>query len=223
MNGYGPLLFRTSLSACVIGADHLAHTAYYLSTLATMGDTSNDRTIGRTNLSSPSKSVRPETIVSSPSPLQDTNALSASTTQPLVYTTTVGSKGLSFEWPTNASHYQLMNRIGQGAFASVWRARIRRRTKINDDEAAETETAEIHCAIKIMDLEHVNININGESLCSVARFVVDTTYFVYAMTNSYKYPMQYYATHHMPLLQKSSPKTYGWKFKPCGSHLIQMY
>lgn len=132
-----------------------------------MDAASNDKTIGRTNLSSPSKAVRPETIVSSPSP-KDTNAISARTAQPLVYTTTVGSKGLSFEWPTNASHYQLMNRIGQGAFASVWRARIRRRTKISDDEAAETETAEIHCAIKIMDLEHVNININGESLCDVA-------------------------------------------------------
>lgn len=136
---------------------------------------SNDKTIGRTNRSSPTRTVRP-TVVESVSPSKDTNAdkypLSTgeaphkpTAEPPLVYKTTVGSssKGGSFEWPTNADHYQLINRIGQGAFASVWRARIRRQIKNDDDGGAEKEeTAEIHCAIKIMDLEHVNINISGE-------------------------------------------------------------
>ena len=135
---------------------------------------SNDKTIGRTNRSSPTRTVRP--VVESVSPSKDTNADNNSlpageapqkptAEPPLVYKTTAGSsKGGSFEWPTNADHYQLINRIGQGAFASVWRARIRRQIKNDDDEGAETkaETAEIHCAIKIMDLEHVNINISGE-------------------------------------------------------------
>jgi hypothetical protein len=49
--------------------------------------------------------------------------------------------------------------VGQGAFASVWRARIvddsRDTEKVADNEG-------VQCAIKIMDLEHVNINISGE-------------------------------------------------------------
>jgi hypothetical protein len=138
-----------------------------------MEDASNDKTIGRTNRSSPVRAVRPVSASESgtppPPPLTYTNAnnpLSAdgeAPSHPLVYTTT--TTGGPFEWPTNADHYQLINRIGQGAFASVWRADIIRRTK-NDDEnnegAEKNKTAEIHCAIKIMDLEHVNINISGE-------------------------------------------------------------
>jgi len=147
-----------------------------------MEDASNDKTIGRTNRSSPTRTVRPvnNAVVESVSPITDTSAdnnnnpfsaageapptADSSLSQPLVYTTTVGSNiGGPFEWPTNADHYQLINRIGQGAFASVWRARIRRRIKNDDDvntDGAEKQTAEIHCAIKIMDLEHVNINIS---------------------------------------------------------------
>ena len=146
-----------------------------------MEGTSNDKTIGRTNRSSPSRAARPAVVESLP---KDTSAnhnspVSAAAAaageappkpttveQPLVYTTTVGSKGGPFEWPTNADHYQLINRIGQGAFASVWRARIRRRIKNDGENNVGTESSkkpvEIHCAIKIMDLEHVNINISGE-------------------------------------------------------------
>ena len=156
-------------------------------------DAANDKTIGRTNRSSPVRAVRPVTSagesVTPPPPLTDTmsvnnNPLSAgeapaaptveTSSPPLLYTSTVGSAsggGGPFEWPTNADHYQLINRIGQGAFASVWRARIIRRTtnNNNDDdennnEGADNKTTEIHCAIKIMDLEHVNINIQGESV-----------------------------------------------------------
>eukprot|EP00573_Skeletonema_grethae_P003294 CAMPEP_0201691250 /NCGR_PEP_ID=MMETSP0578-20130828/4452_1 /ASSEMBLY_ACC=CAM_ASM_000663 /TAXON_ID=267565 /ORGANISM="Skeletonema grethea, Strain CCMP 1804" /LENGTH=566 /DNA_ID=CAMNT_0048176411 /DNA_START=65 /DNA_END=1765 /DNA_ORIENTATION=+ len=136
-----------------------------------MEGTSNDKTIGRTNRSSPSRAARPAAVESIPkdTSVDNNNSVSAADTpttveQPLVYTTTVGSKEGPFEWPTNADHYQLINRIGQGAFASVWRARIRRRIK-NDgenNEGAESskKPVEIHCAIKIMDLEHVNINIS---------------------------------------------------------------
>ena len=71
-------------------------------------------------------------------------------------------------WPTTADKYELIDRIGQGAFASVWRARIagrRPRTTAADDEGADDErgaAGEGDCAIKIMDLEHVNVNIGGE-------------------------------------------------------------
>ena len=56
------------------------------------------------------------------------------------------------DWPTDASGYALSERIGQGAFATVWRARARRRD--GGDGAL--------CAVKVMDLEHVNSNLGGE-------------------------------------------------------------
>ncbi|KAL3817284.1 hypothetical protein ACHAXA_003205 [Cyclostephanos tholiformis] len=80
-----------------------------------------------------------------------------------------------FQWPTNPSCYELGNCIGRGAFASVWAARIRRRTNVvvvqeeeeegrRDDtdgqSGGDDEDDDVECAIKIMDLEHVNINIS---------------------------------------------------------------
>ncbi|EJK43731.1 hypothetical protein THAOC_37798 [Thalassiosira oceanica] len=75
--------------------------------------------------------------------------------------TTAKASAAPLEWPTSSDHYQLMNRVGQGAFASVWRARIV--TVSNDDDAVEREEEVQECAIKIMDLEHVNINISGRN------------------------------------------------------------
>jgi serine/threonine protein kinase len=90
----------------------------------------------------------PENIISHPNPALIT------TERPPPPPTSGGP----FEWPTNANHYRLINRVGQGAFASVWRARI-------VDSSTESEDDEgVQCAIKIMDLEHVNINISGESI-----------------------------------------------------------
>ena len=77
-------------------------------------------------------------------------------------------------WPTSSIYYELSNRIGQGAFASVWRARtIRNNNKkqlVSDGEEDnkkkkdQGQQQQVECAIKIMDLEHVNINISGESI-----------------------------------------------------------
>lgn len=158
-----------------------------------MEDASNDKTIGRTNLSGSPVRVAQQQASSNfdKNPLSSTtrpttqvvanDETAAATSKPLVYTAppAVGGTGggSSFEWPTNADHYQLINRIGQGAFASVWRARIIRSRNNNTDDydnqndegdntdaptAESNKTDEIHCAIKIMDLEHVNINISGE-------------------------------------------------------------
>lgn len=156
-----------------------------------MEDASNDKTIGRTNLSGSPVRVAQQQASSNfdKNPLSSTtrpttqvvanDETAAATSKPLVYTAppAVGGTGggSSFEWPTNADHYQLINRIGQGAFASVWRARIIRSRNAADNDnqndegdntdaptAESNKTDEIHCAIKIMDLEHVNINISGE-------------------------------------------------------------
>lgn len=54
------------------------------------------------------------------------------------------------EWPTDASHYELMGKIGQGAFASVWGAR----TKAENDGGQQR-----YCAVKVLNLDHVDSNL----------------------------------------------------------------
>lgn len=51
------------------------------------------------------------------------------------------------EWPTDASQYDLIGKIGQGAFASVWGARTK-----------ESEPRE--CALKVLNLDHVDSNLS---------------------------------------------------------------
>ena len=53
------------------------------------------------------------------------------------------------EWPTDPNAYILTGKIGQGAFASVWRAT----TSSDDDE----ETRD--CAVKVLNLDHVDTNL----------------------------------------------------------------
>ena len=76
----------------------------------------------------------------------------------------------SVEWPTDPTQFRLKSKIGHGAFASVWRASttISMHRIINDDN--NDNTAEIHdegerrpvsmeCAIKILNLDHVDSNL----------------------------------------------------------------
>ncbi|CCI43832.1 unnamed protein product [Albugo candida] len=48
---------------------------------------------------------------------------------------------MSDEWPTNASDYRLVEQIGQGAFAKVWKAHCIKKN--------------VDVALKIMDLEKI--------------------------------------------------------------------
>jgi len=61
-------------------------------------------------------------------------------------TTTDTAKESSTEWPTESATYELIGKIGQGAFASVWRAR--------------SKTDERECAIKVLNLDHVDSNLS---------------------------------------------------------------
>ncbi|GAX23646.1 serine/threonine-protein kinase OSR1/STK39 [Fistulifera solaris] len=54
------------------------------------------------------------------------------------------SNSSAFEWPPDPSCYELIGKIGQGAFATVWRA--------NAPEERE-------CAIKVLNLDHVDTNL----------------------------------------------------------------
>ena len=151
----------------------------------------NDRTIGRTNVrastnntdhlarSSTLNSTNDDNIAQRKNPLAPPPPPSSTTTtvqQQPPPPATMTSPGGSYQWPTSSEYYELSNRIGQGAFASVWRARTIRKNKKQlvtsssgdgeEDNKKKKDQGQQHqqveCAIKIMDLEHVNINISGE-------------------------------------------------------------
>ena len=50
------------------------------------------------------------------------------------------------EWPTDPSSYDLVGKIGQGAFATVWKGKAKLQ---NDGE----------CAVKVLNLDHVDTNL----------------------------------------------------------------
>ena len=141
----------------------------------------NDRTIGRTNVrASNADHLARSSTSNSTNDTQQKNPLAApppsSTVQQPPPPATMTSPGGSYQWPTSSIYYELSNRIGQGAFASVWRARtIQQNNKKqlvtsssgngeedNKKKKDQGKHQQVECAIKIMDLEHVNINISGE-------------------------------------------------------------
>jgi serine/threonine-protein kinase OSR1/STK39 len=71
------------------------------------------------------------------------------------------------EWPTDSTQYHLTGKIGQGAFASVWRAT----TSVTFSSAAacaiadgdsdnNKEQKQQECAIKVLNLDHVDSNLS---------------------------------------------------------------
>uniref|UniRef100_A0A7S2A7P5 Protein kinase domain-containing protein n=1 Tax=Trieres chinensis TaxID=1514140 RepID=A0A7S2A7P5_TRICV len=69
------------------------------------------------------------------------------------------------DWPSDHNSYELLGRIGRGAFASVWRARIKRQDQASGGGVLEEVGAsrekgqgERYCAVKVLDLEHVDAN-----------------------------------------------------------------
>ena len=65
------------------------------------------------------------------------------------------------EWPMDATKYDLTGKIGQGAFASVWRAS----TEVTVPSEERKQQPE-ECAIKVLNLDHVDSNLlhSSESL-----------------------------------------------------------
>ncbi len=99
-----------------------------------------------------------------------TAATTATTTAATTATTTAASvAAVGPSWPVDYNAYKLIGKVGQGAFASVWRAEcsnVPETGQQQDDIAGEgTETKEevkMLCAIKILDLEHVDTNFGGK-------------------------------------------------------------
>lgn len=91
----------------------------------------NDATVGHTNRS----------IKSTVSPTQISTDYASHQSQQIQYPNTANV----MEWSTNYLDYEFLGKIGQGAFASVWRARC----KSNGGKM---------CAVKVLNLEHVDTN-----------------------------------------------------------------
>jgi serine/threonine-protein kinase OSR1/STK39 len=81
------------------------------------------------------------------------------------------------DWPTDAKQYHLTGKIGQGAFASVWRAtttvKFPSDTTTNattttsntvgsttDSDGHTKEPKQQECAIKVLNLDHVDSNLS---------------------------------------------------------------
>jgi len=60
------------------------------------------------------------------------------------------------EWPTDPSLYELVGKIGQGAFAIVWKATLT--TSQSEGEQADQVTKHV-CAVKVLNLDHVDTNL----------------------------------------------------------------
>ena len=97
----------------------------------------NDATVGHTNRSLKS------TV--SPTQISTTDYASHHTRLRNQYPNTTNV----MDWSTNYLDYEFLGKIGQGAFASVWRARC----KSNGGKM---------CAVKVLNLEHVDTNFVGK-------------------------------------------------------------
>lgn len=69
------------------------------------------------------------------------------------------------EWPTDASQYDLTGKIGQGAFASVWRAITtvtfpHAGTTDDENKEQQQQSQQQECAIKVLNLDHVDSNLS---------------------------------------------------------------
>jgi serine/threonine-protein kinase OSR1/STK39 len=59
------------------------------------------------------------------------------------------------EWPADPSMYQLISKIGQGAFATVWKANMLVSRPVNS-EVEPPSTATVTCAVKVLNLDHAD-------------------------------------------------------------------
>ena len=60
------------------------------------------------------------------------------------------------DWPTDSSMYTLLGKIGQGAFASVWKAQPHSRRPA---ATAASNDPTLYCAVKVLNLDNVDTNL----------------------------------------------------------------
>jgi serine/threonine protein kinase len=77
--------------------------------------------------------------------------------------TTSNASSTNYHWPTDVKSYELISKIGQGAFATVYRTKCTLRLSTlpkNDCNQSETAVQHKYCAVKILDLEHFDTNLS---------------------------------------------------------------
>jgi len=64
------------------------------------------------------------------------------------------------EWPTDPSLYELVGKIGQGAFATVWKATRKEPADGENSNSDDNTNNKTHvCAVKVLNLDHVDTNL----------------------------------------------------------------
>ena len=100
----------------------------------------------------------------------------------------------SFEWPTDSQSYQLLGKIGRGAFATVWKAVPKTAqlphtplgTTAQGQQVQQAHPPTYECAVKILNLDHVDSDlqeirreVQSMRLSSHANILTCYTAFVY--------------------------------------------
>ena len=69
-----------------------------------------------------------------------------------------------FQWPTDATGYELVSKIGQGAFATVYLGKTKTTTTMMTDadetpSSSSSSSTNMTCAVKILNLDHVDSDL----------------------------------------------------------------
>jgi len=95
--------------------------------------------------------------------MNETAAAAAAAAAAIPEADTNDDKSTYVEWPTDPSQYEWIGKIGQGAFASVWRACTTvsiGNAKIKASSVDEERKEDQECAIKVLNLDHVDSNLS---------------------------------------------------------------
>ena len=68
----------------------------------------------------------------------------------------VATNDQEWSWSTDSTQYDLLGKIGQGAFASVWKAST---TLTSKASTAETTTRRTECAVKVLELDQIDSDL----------------------------------------------------------------
>lgn len=84
-----------------------------------------------------------------------TNAISSATVVESSGNPSATTMSSPQDWPADPSLYQLISKIGQGAFATVWKAH-RLMSRTSNAELEPPPSSMVTCAVKVLNLDHAD-------------------------------------------------------------------